>query len=98
MLIPFGDFLPDLGLHGNPGSPYVINVLPFKDGYESFPLGATSSASSNALTAYCRGVGSFRSSANTRYDFFGDETKLYRLTGGAFDDVSSATYTTAAGE
>ena len=47
MLIPFGDWLPDLAEFGNPGSLTAKNVIPAKESYRPFP---SLSATSDALT------------------------------------------------
>ena len=76
MIIPFGDYTPDLPALGNPGATTAKNVIPAKVGY--LPLNSIADYSS-ALTAYCRGAASAVDTAGNVHSYAGDETKLYRL-------------------
>ncbi len=93
--VPFGEYTPDLASYLNTGSITVTNVMPFGQDYISFPGPVV--YSSNALNSACKGAFSGRSNAGSAFNFAGSGTKLYHLSGGAFDDVSIAgDYTTAA--
>ena len=80
MIIPFGDWLPDLGNFNNPGALQAKNVIPTANGnYRSFPAPIVLS---DALTARCQGAFStLRASNNDAYVYSGDATKLYQLVG-----------------
>lgn len=94
-LIPFGEYTPDLPPYLNTGATVAKNVIPFGNDYAAFPSPVV--YSSNGLNSACKGAFSGRSNAGSAYNFAGSGTKLYRLTGGAFDDVSIAgDYSTAA--
>jgi hypothetical protein len=87
-VLPLKEWLPDQPDLGN----YVAtatNVIPWAQGYKSFP--SFSTVSSNALTARFQG-GTFAqdTSANT-YIVAGDATKLYKVEGTTFSDVTRIT-------
>ena len=95
--IPFAEWLPDLPTLGS-GSPSIKNVIPGSAGYKQF-LGL--SVYSGALTAYSRGAVSMKDTSGTTYNFSGDETKLYSLSGTTWSDVSKTAvgaYATASAE
>jgi len=85
MIIPFGDYTPDLPKLGNPGATTAKNIIPGKVGY--IQLNGLS-AYSSALTAYCRGAFSAVSSAGAVSSYSGDASKLYRLVGTTQTDSS----------
>lgn len=87
MIIPFGDYAPDLPKLGNPGATTAKNVMPGKVGYIQIN---GLSAYSSALTAYCRGAFSAVSSAGDVSSYAGDATRLYRLVGTTQTDSSKA--------
>ncbi len=93
MIIPFGEYLADLPKLGNPGATTAKNVLPHGVGYKPFN---SFTVYSDALTAYCRGAFSAMGSTGDVESFAGDETKLYKLTGTTYNDVSLSAYTTSA--
>jgi hypothetical protein len=94
MLIPFGEWRPDMAEFGNPGSLTVKNVIPAKESYRPFP---NLSAITNALTARCQGAHGARDAANNVYTYAGDATKLYEGINNTFTDQSvGGGYTTAA--
>lgn len=95
MLVPFGEWVPDLAEFGNPGSLTAKNVIPAKESYRPFQ-GLT--AVSNALTARCQGAISLRDSDNNVYVYAGDATKLYEGFGNTFTDQSGTTYSTVAAD
>lgn len=85
MIIPFGEYLPDLPSFGNPGATIAKNVIPGGIHYEQFLAMAVYS---NALTARAQGAFSARDIDGTVYNFAGDATKLYRLSSATYSDVS----------
>lgn len=97
MLAEFGALLSDLPPNGNQGATVAHNVLPFGNTYKSFP--SLSVLSSNALDSACLGAYSSRDSATNVFNFVGDTTKLWLLSGGVLTNISQAgNYTTAATE
>ena len=84
MQVPFGEWLPDLPDHVNPGTTQALNVFPAANSYRPFQNIAVTS--SNALTARCQGARSFKSDGGVVSIFAGDATKLYKLTSNAFVD------------
>lgn len=85
MIIPFGEYAPDLPALGNTGATVAKNVTPQVKGYKQ--LNSLSSFSS-ALTNYCRGAFTAVDSDGTIRSFSADETKLYRLVSSTFTDSS----------
>lgn len=87
-MIPFGEWLPDQAALG--AAQTIKNVVPFMEDYG--PLRSLS-AFSNALDAVCVGAVSMTEDS-TVYNFAGDATKLYSLTGATYANVSkSGNYT-----
>lgn len=95
MLLPFGQWQPDLADFGNPGSITAKNVFPAKESYRPFP---SLSAQSSALTARARGAFSARDTDNNVYFYTGDATKLYEGIDDTFTDRSGTTYSTASAD
>ena len=96
MLVPFGDWLPDLAEFGNPGSLTAKNVIPAKESYRPFP-GLT--AVSNALDTRCLGAYGARDVSNNVYFYAGDTAKLYEGINNTFTDQSvGGGYSTASGD
>lgn len=98
--MPAAEWLPDLPAHDNPGATEALNVLP-RTVRSYGPLGGLTAYSTTALGARCQGAFSGRSLAGVVTSFAGDATKLYRLVGAAFQNVSAggfAPYTIAADE
>jgi hypothetical protein len=93
--IPVGEWLPDQPALSNPGATEAKNVIPWKGSYKSFPSFTTYS---NALTARSQGAVFAKDSAGTIYNYAGDATKLYELSGISYSDVSrsSGVYATPA--
>lgn len=83
--IPFGKHLPDKPAFLNPGTPYLKNVIPSNGFLRPF---ASLSAYSDALTARAQGGISGRDTTGNVYTFAGDVTKLYKLSGDTWGDVS----------
>jgi hypothetical protein len=87
-VLPLKEWLPDQPDLGNFVS-VATNVIPWAQGYKSFP--SFSVLTSNALTGRFQG-GTFAqdTSANT-YVIAGDATKLYKLEGTTFSDITRLT-------
>lgn len=83
-VIPFADWLPDQPDLGNKGIT-AKNVIPWKTGYKKFPA---YSAYSTALTARFQGGCFARDKDSNVYNYSGDATKLYRLSGTTQTDAS----------
>lgn len=97
MKVLFGEYLPDLPDFENPGAIVAKNVIPAGASYKPFPN--LSVYSSNGLTARCQGAVFGKDAAGNTFNFAGDETKLYRLAGAAWSDISKVGgYTTGADE
>ena len=84
-MIPFGEWLPDLGDLNNPGTIVAKNVIPTADGYKPAKKQAVIS---DALTAYARGAISVIGSDGSVYVYAGDATKLYSFDGSTWTDVT----------
>lgn len=92
MLIPFAEWLPDQAAFNSPGSTDAKGVYP-RTATSYGPI-ATLASVSNALDARCQGAFSGRKASDgVIYTFAGDATKLYKLTGGTWGDVSQVAYT-----
>lgn len=95
MIIPVGEWLPDLPPVDNPGALTALNCIPLTTrSYGPWKLPAT--LSSNALDT--RPLGAFSSTAynGSVFTFAGDAEKLYRYSADSFSDVSrTAGYATA---
>ena len=74
MQVPFGEWLPDLPDHVNPGATEAKNVFPAVNSYR--PFNNISVTSSNALDARCQGAKGFKSDSGVVSIFAGDATKL----------------------
>lgn len=70
----------------------VTNLIPWEQGMKGAPTGVTPSGVP-ALAAECRGAAVVTKLDDTRRVFAGTTTKLYELTGGAWSDVSTGSYT-----
>lgn len=84
MIIPFGEWSPDLPAFGNQATT-AKNVIPHGKSYKKFP---SLTSFSTALTAYCRGAYSSIDGDGAVSSYAGDATKLYRLVGATFSDAS----------
>lgn len=84
-----GPWLPDLPAFNNPGVITANGVYPTTNGYGPF---AGPSVITNALTGPGLGSITFRRTDGVIETFCGDATKLYRLGGTTFADVSNGTY------
>lgn len=79
MTVPFGEWLPDLPEHENPGALIAKNVIPQVNSYRG--LNSLSSFT-NALGNVCLGTFWAQDSNNVVFNFAGDNNDLYQLTGG----------------
>jgi len=89
MQLPFGEWLPDLPDHVNPGATQARNVFPAISSYR--PFNNIAATSSNSTTARAQGGKAFKSDSGVVSIFAGDKTKLYKLTANAFVDESGGT-------
>jgi hypothetical protein len=87
-LIPFGEWLPDLPEHANPGVLAATNVIPALNSYRPFP--GLSAQSTNALDALALGAFSATDASNNVYVYAGNASKLYELVDLAWTDESKA--------
>lgn len=81
----FGEWLPDLPDLDNPGVTEAKNILPAKNSYK--PLNAVSQIT-DAIDNRCRGAATVRDKTGNVYNFAGDSSKLYSLSGNVHSDVS----------
>ena len=102
MIIPFGEYAPDLARLKGRHAPFVKNVIPrgpFAGSraptYGPFP---SFGAITDALDAYARGAISAKDKDGNVFNYAGDETKLYSLNQNNWQDVSNGTYTTGSEE
>lgn len=84
--VPFGEWLPDLPAHENPGALIALNVIPQAKSYRSLnsllPF-------SSALALPAKGVFWAQDANNVIFNFAGDELSLYNLTSGiTWTDIS----------
>ena len=93
MIIPFGEWTPDLDSVTAKGLTVAKNCVPSPDGYEQ--LRALESVT-GALTGACLGAAWFADSAGTTRVFAGDATKLYQLSSTTWTDESKVGGYTAA--
>src|SRR3990167_8352551 len=84
-MILFNEWLPDLPALNNPGCTVAKNVLPSGISYKKVLAAA---AYSDALDARARGAVGVRQSEGTAHNFAGNASKLYKLSSGAWDNVS----------
>lgn len=85
--IPYGEWLPDLPDHLNPGALSAKNCIAGVASYRGFK---GLSAFTNALDNACLGAFSLKSKAGTIFNFASDVAKLYELTDVTWDNVSKA--------
>jgi len=88
-IIPFGEWLPDLGAFNNPGALTVKNCIPIENGRYS-PFNDLVDYS-DALANNCKGAFTHIDSSGTVRIFAGSKTKLYKLSGTAWEDVTRTT-------
>jgi hypothetical protein len=85
MLVEFGEYLPDLPDFQNPGATVAKNVIPAGNSYKSFP---SVQVYSNALDARCKGAISTKDRDGNSLTFAGNASKLYKISGTTFSNVS----------
>lgn len=85
MIVPFGEWTPDIDSVTAKGLTVAKNCVPSPDGYEQ--LRALESVT-GALTGACLGAAWFADSAGTTRVFAGDATKLYQLSSTTWTDES----------
>jgi len=96
MMLPFGEYLPDLPDFQNPGATVAKNVVPLVNSYGCLN---DLNVLSDALDARSRGAISIRDKDGNGLTYAGNETKLYGLSDGAFTDYSKVGgYSTGDGE
>ena len=95
-VIPVSEWLPDAAPLGNPGSTVIKNAVPSASGYGPFKRLVTTT---DALDARPRGaIEALDDTANV-FNFVGDASKLYKLEGQTWTDVSkSGGYSTGTNE
>lgn len=93
-VIPFNEWIPDASDLGNPGSISIRNAVPAINSYQPHPSLVTTSS---ALTDYPRGAIEGIDKDQNVYQYAGDETNLYSLTGTTWGDVSKVATTYATG-
>lgn len=100
VFLPVAEFRPDMPDFENPGSSLIQNVLPrTEQSYAPFP---SLSQVATALTARCQGAYSMIDTSGNARLFFGDATKLYRMTTASTTPANvsktATTYTTGSQE
>ncbi|MBX6322656.1 MAG: hypothetical protein IRY94_12565, partial [Rhodospirillaceae bacterium] len=88
MIVPFGDYRPDLPALDNPGVTVARNVIPGPASYR--PL-AGPVPYSGALPGRCQGAFAAQDAAGNVVNFAGTATGLYRLSGTGWTEVTRAT-------
>lgn len=85
-IFKFGEYLPDVPPLENPGTAYVLNVIPALESYR--PAKGLTVVSTNALAARAQGAIALQDADGDVRFFSGDATALYELSALAFADVS----------
>lgn len=91
----FGEWLPDKGALNNPGAFEARNVVPAGDDYGPVE---TVTEDTDAIPSECLGVFGCYDKTGTPFTFAGTTTKLYRLSGTSWVDVSKSGGYTTSGE
>lgn len=86
-LIPFGEWLPDTGDFDAQGALVVRGCVPFGGKYRPFE---GSAETGDAIPTACKGAFAYRDAAGTVTIFAGTATKLYKLSGTSWVDVTRA--------
>lgn len=87
MIIPLGEWLPDLPSLNNPGLTQAINVFPGAGGAYTPVPGLTPVASQSAIGAI-NGAFYARDAANNTYTYAGDSSALYVQAGQTFNNAT----------
>lgn len=82
----FGPYLPDAADLGNKGTRFVNNVIPIPGGYG--PFKSTQDFSDNGLNDRVRGAVTFKDDVGNVFNFAGTPSKLYKLAGSSWSDVT----------
>lgn len=85
-LIPFGEWLPDMGEHQSGGAITIKNCLPYGEKYRAFNQLTEQLAA--ALPSKCMGSFSYRDASGNATIFAGTKTKLYKLSGLTWVDIT----------
>lgn len=85
--ILFGEYLPDLAPHLNPGLTVANGVYAAANGYR--PVGGHSLALNGTLPAACLGAVGAKATDGTAYVFAGTTTNLYRYTSAGWSSVAA---------
>ena len=95
-VIHFKDWIPDAADFGNPGAVSVKNALPSSTSYKPFNSLVTDT---DTLDNRPRGAIEAIDASENVYQYAGDTSKLYSLSGGVWSDVSKGGgYSTGSGE
>lgn len=86
-IIPFKEWIPDAAALGNPGSPVITNAIPGLNSYLPFP---SFSVITGALDARPRGAIEAIDNSGNVFNYAGDASKLYQLSGTTWSDVSKS--------
>lgn len=86
MIVPFGEWLPDMPSFNNPGATEAKNVVAGAASY--LPFQGSVIYSLNALDDRCQGAISTKDKTGITYNFAGDTHKLYLMQASEFTDVS----------
>lgn len=89
IVVPVGEWLPDLPDYMNKGAITAKNVIPGPAGYS--PVNALSEQY-NALNARAQGHFAAKDKSGNLRNYAGTSTKLYHLTAPTWSDISSTTY------
>jgi hypothetical protein len=87
MIIPFGEYLPDLPAHENPGLIVAKNCLPHSASYKGLPAPVEYST---AISESCRGFFSAQDKDGNAYSYCGDVSDLYRLSDASWTGATRA--------
>ena len=82
----FGEFLPDQPEYNNPGSPYVLNVIPASNCYLPFP--SFSAVGTSAINARPQGAFATKKADSSVFITIGNATKLYKQIGTTLTDIT----------
>lgn len=95
-VIPFKQWVPDSADLGNPGSPDIVNAVPKLNSYGPMP---SLVVNTNALDGQPLGAIESKDQSGNIYQYAGDASKLYSLSGSTWGDVSqSGGYSTGVDE
>lgn len=84
-VLPVLEWVPDAAALGNKGSVRIVNAVPGTNSYKPFPSFAVLT---DALTGYARGAIDVRDRDGNVFQYAGDETALYQLSGTSWEDIT----------